>query len=421
MPVDNGTIDHEEEALIGRAVRGALSTEEKAALERHLAGCPTCSAELEAVRIFAASVAAGPLDEALDDAAVEHAMARLGATDEALDHAAVERAMAHLDVRTPAIATPPRRLRRTIGFAAFGAAAAAAVMFAVFRTPGPATTAGRVAAPAPSRPLVLADGSEVAPDDAATTIQVGEQTAARTVVRLPSGAARFHVRHDSRRVFRVDAGPVQIDDIGTVFRVAHETGGRVRVAVSEGRVAVLSSASGARVELGAGDERVFPASAEAAQKIDNPAEAPVAPPADLPAASASQRGQPRARLADDPTGLLASADVARRSHQPKAAVAPLRRLVEHYPKDPRTPSAAFTLGWVLLTDLNQPREAAAWFALAERIAPRGALAEDAAARVAEAWQKAGESRRAAEAARHYEQMYPTGRYIALMRGLIGKH
>jgi transmembrane sensor len=148
----------------------------------------------------------------------------------------------------------------------------------------------------------------------------------------------------------------------------------------------------------------------------------MAPAAEAPgAAPAPTRGQPRAHLADDPTALLAAADVARRSHDSKAAVAPLRRLIEHYPKDPRAPSAAFTLGWVLLTDLNRPREAAAAFAVAERIAPRGALAEDASARIAEAWQNAGESRRAAEAARHYEQMYPTGRYIALMRGLIGKH
>jgi TolA-binding protein len=101
-------------------------------------------------------------------------------------------------------------------------------------------------------------------------------------------------------------------------------------------------------------------------------------------------------------------------------VAPLRRLIERYPKDLRAPSAAFTLGLVLLTDLGRAREAAAAFAEAERGAPRGLLAEDAAARVAEAWQKAGDSRRAAQAARHYEQMYPSGRYITLMRGLIGE-
>jgi hypothetical protein len=56
-----------------------------------------------------------------------------------------------------------------------------------------------------------------------------------------------------------------------------------------------------------------------------------------------------------------------------------------------------------------------------RIALRGALAEDAAARVAEAWQKAGDARRTAQAARHYQQMYPTGRYLTMMRGLVGKN
>ena len=126
------------------------------------------------------------------------------------------------------------------------------------------------------------------------------------------------------------------------------------------------------------------------------------------------------RPADDAAALLLAADLARRSRDPRAAIGPLHRLVERHPRDPRAPSAAFTLGWVLLTDLNRPREAAGAFAEAERIAPRGALAEDAAARVAEAWQKAGEPRRAADAARRYVQVYPAGRYITLMRGLIGE-
>jgi transmembrane sensor len=217
-------------------------------------------------------------------------------------------------------------------------------------------------------------------------------------------------------LFRVDAGSVEIEDLGTVFRVAHEPAGRVRVTVSEGRVAVISVPTRLRVELGAGEERVFSATGEA-NDVAAPSEAP------RPAAATKGpiRGQSRAHGADDPAGLLAAADVARRSHAPREAVAPLRRLVERYPRDPRAPSAAFTLGWVLLTDLNRPREAAVAFAEAERIAPRGALAEDAAARVAEAWQKAGEPRRAAAAARHYAQIYPTGRYIGLMRGLIGEN
>jgi len=422
VQVDDDPHDHAEEALIGPAVRGSLNADDLVRLKRHLEGCPTCAAVFEAMRIFHASVAPGRDDEMRDEAAVARAMARVNepavdispadrAADDALDDAAVDRAMARLDEGAPVRATPRRKLRPAIGLGILGAAAAAAVVLAVYRAPRPAGTTTATTAAAPARAVVLADGSEVAPDDAATAIEIGEQTAERTVVRLPSGAARFRVRHDSKRLFRVDAGAIQIDDLGTVFRVAHEAAGRIRVAVSEGRVAVLP-ATGVRVELGAGDERVFSATA--------PTEAPEAAGPALPAGGGSVRGQPRARLADDPAELLAAADVARRAHDPRAAVAPLRRLVERYPKDPRAPSAAFTLGWVLLTDLNRPREAAAAFAVAERIAPRGALAEDAAARVAEAWHNAGEAGRASEAARHYERMYPTGRYIALMRGLIGK-
>jgi TolA-binding protein len=190
--------------------------------------------------------------------------------------------------------------------------------------------------------------------------------------------------------------------------------------VSEGRVAVVSAASRLRVELGAGEERVFSPTAEPRDGLEPPSEAPkTAVGASL--AKGPNHGPSRAHGGDDPAGLLAAADVARRSRSPRGAVAPLRRLVERYPKDPRAPSAAFTLGWVLLTDLNRPRDAAVAFADAERIAPRGALAEDAAARVAEAWQKAGEPRRAAAAARHYVQTYPSGRYIVLMRGLVGEN
>jgi TolA-binding protein len=112
--------------------------------------------------------------------------------------------------------------------------------------------------------------------------------------------------------------------------------------------------------------------------------------------------------------------MARRARNPQSAVASLRRLVEKYPKDPRAPSAAFTLGWVLLTDLGRPREAAAAFEEAERHASRGMLAEDATARVAEAWQRAGDSQRAAEAARRYQRLYPTGRHLTLMRALAGE-
>jgi transmembrane sensor len=410
--------DHPD-SLLDRAIRGELDVAGRAELDRHLARCATCAAELEVASIFMASAAPGPQDDALNRTAVEKALARL--EDAALDEVAVEGALARLQESE----TLGRKLRRVLGLQGWlrpavalgGVAAAVVIAFGLMRAPYPA--APSMAPIAASRTLVLEDGSEVAPADGPTAIHVVEQTPARTTVRLRSGSAQFRVRHDSRRLFRVDAGLVEIEDLGTVFRVAHESEGRVRVAVAEGRVAVLYPVSKQRVELGAGEERVF-----------LPEPAPIAatePASEAPRSSALSsvpvyaRAQSRSRGAEDPANLLLAADVARRSHRPQAAVAPLRRLMERYPKDPRAPSAAFTLGWVLLTDLGRPREAAGAFAEAERIAPRGALAEDAAARVAEAWQKAGDLRRAAGAARHYEQMYPNGRHVPLMRGLVGEN
>jgi TolA-binding protein len=389
------------EHLIDQALRGALNQQDQAILDCHLASCPDCALELETARVFAASVAPGNRDDALDRAVVENVLARLKQPD-------------GLGTRLRRWAEAQRLVRPVAALAVLGAAAAFAIGLAAHhsRQPGPPS----VAASVPARTLVLDDGSEVVPIEG-TMAQLSEQTPERTTVQLRSGSAQFRIRHNPRRLFRVDAGQIQIEDLGTIFGVDHQAGGRVHVAVFEGRVAVLSVASGVRVELRAGEDRLFPIAPE-------PSEGPIAaadPPKTHEPAAAASHGPARSRSVEDPASLLQAADHARRSRHPEAAVAPLRRLIDRYPRDPRAPSAAFTLGWVLLTDLGRAREAAAAFAEAERSAPRGLLAEDAAARVAEAWQKAGDSRRAAQAARHYEQMYPSGRYITLMRGLIGEH
>jgi TolA-binding protein len=395
VPVADEPREHPE-VLIERAIRGELSFADRMELARHLTECDGCSAEVEAAHVFRVATAPGKLDEALNDAAVTKALIRLEAP-------------AGLGERLERWLAPERLLRPAA--ALLGAIAVVTLGFVLLRARPPAPSS----AAALSRPLVLRDGSEITAANATASIQVAEETPTRTTVRLSSGSAQFRVRHDDKRLFYVDAGPIRIQDIGTVFRVAHDAKGGVRVAVSEGRVAVLYRASGLRFELGAGENRAFSVTAESSPATANEAQEPPGPVAAVP----GTRAETRVRNTEDPAELLVAADAARRSHRPQAAAAPLRRLLERYPKDPRAPSAAFTLGWVLLTDLGRPREAAAAFAQAERIAPRGALAEDAAARVAEAWQKAGDSRRAAEAARHYQHTYPSGRYAALMRGLVG--
>lgn len=395
--------DHPQE-LLDLAIRGELGSSDRAELERHLADCSMCAVELEAARIFRASVAPGRQDVALYRSAIDGAMERLKKRET-------------LGERLRRWMVGDRTLRPWMGFAALGAAATVAVGFVLIHIQQPVRPSS--APVAATRPLVLDDGSEITPTTATTAIQVDEQSPTRTTVRLRSGSAQFRIRHDSHRWFRVDAGALEIDDLGTVFRVAHEDSGKITVAVTEGRVAVHYPASSFRTELGAGESRTFDPRPIPEDALELPKEGPK-PSASPSAAAVGQPVASRVRSSEDPAALLLAADLARRSRNPQAAVAPLRRLVEKYPKDPRAPSAAFTLGWVLLTDLGRPREAAAAFAEAERHAPRGMLAEDAAARVAEAWQRAGDSRRAAQAARHYEQLYPTGRHLPLMHALVGE-
>jgi transmembrane sensor len=116
-----------------------------------------------------------------------------------------------------------------------------------------------------------------------------------------------------------------------------------------------------------------------------------------------------------PGDLLLLADVARLSHHPADAVAPLSRLLREHAADPRAPLAAFTLGRVLLDDLGRPREAAQSFVRAQQLDPDGPLSQDALAREVEAWSRAGEGQSARARALQYVQKYPAGRRLRSVR------
>jgi transmembrane sensor len=122
---------------------------------------------------------------------------------------------------------------------------------------------------------------------------------------------------------------------------------------------------------------------------------------------------------DEPGDLLLASDAARRSHHPAEAAKLLRKLLAGYESDPRAPAAAFTLGWLFMTDLGRPRDAALAFARAEALAPRGNLAEDAIARSVEAWHRAGERSRAAAGVERYRKAYPHGRHLGMLEQLVG--
>jgi transmembrane sensor len=297
------------------------------------------------------------------------------------------------------------------------------------------------------------DGSSATPRDAASLLRPVTVTPHEVVVQLASGGASFDVTPDRLRRFRVVAGSVAVEVLGTRFTMVRNDP-HVKIEVERGRV--LVAFAGGAEELGAGQMGVFPPSgavAAAAPAAAAPASA-ASPTAAAPAPSVAAAPVERAAAAPDPPAakrragpswrvhaqegdyrgayevlsregaaavrgtpddLLLAADVMRLSHHPQRAVAPLRRIISEHGRDPRATLAAFTLGRLLLEELGEPREAAAAFALVQSREPRGPLAEDALAREVEAWSHARVAGKARERALQYVAKYPDGRRTRSVR------
>jgi hypothetical protein len=320
--------------------------------------------------------------------------------------------------------------------------------------------------------------------DTGTNLDVLERSATRVTVRLTQGLARFHVRHDPLRLFRVEAGDVLIEDQGTIFTVQQQDG-TVDVAVTEGAVVVAFTVDDERrrVTLGPGQRGSYKASPKSGQvastiaQVDAP-ELPVADgsakemagvelsPSDEPiptgqrafgsaiapreslghsaSLESSERGDVTgdsdwrklahegeyqlaytllstrrfANVGSSAGDLLLASDIARRARHPADSVPLLRKLLVVHPRDASAPSAAFALGWVLMSDLARPREAAAAFERAVELAPGGNLAQDARGRAVEAWQRAGDINRAKRQFELYKRQYPNGRHVERLQRLI---
>ncbi len=291
--------------------------------------------------------------------------------------------------------------------------------------------AGGQAPLALDRPLPrLADGSSIVLDGPSATLKTLRESSDEVVVQLETGGAHFEVARRPSRIFRVQAGPVTVQVIGTRFHVRRD-GARTRVSVDRGRV--LASWWGGSRELGPGEQGTFPpegvaldapvgealaprATAEdevthEMKAAESPAPAPATP---APTAAVVTRrafaagAAVRSAAPMTPEALFALADRARASGRPDAAVAHLREIVERYPGDPHAPMAAFTEGRLLLEALAHPRQAAAAFERARALAKGGPLAEDALAREVESLHAAGDTVAAHDRAVRYRELYPRG-------------
>jgi transmembrane sensor len=284
-------------------------------------------------------------------------------------------------------------------------------------------------------PVRLADGSEatLASPDGQLFLEVNRAEQIR--LRLAAGSAHFEVVPNTQRQFSVLAGSIEVVVVGTAFDVQCADN-RARVAVTHGKVRVRSAAGVAYVQ--AGEERWFEPRrellAEPHAERSNSGRAPASPPAKREAARRVQalpeetarsewrrlnrRGDYQAAYAllergaavdDNLPALMEAADTARLTDHLDTAVRYLRRAVTDHRHDPATPLAAFTLGRLLLGQLDRPREAAEAFATVRELGPEGGLAQDALAREVEAWSKAGKIEEARVRAQLFIRNYPQSR------------
>jgi transmembrane sensor len=334
--------------------------------------------------------------------------------------------------RTLAGTRARRRRQQLTQRASAGAAVALVAVVAGFMVWRPEPTVPLAALPvtppsAAAGPMQFEDGSRIELLDAAASVVVDEVTRERIAVRLLRGSVRVDVVPRPERAFRVECGAVSVSVLGTAFELTREAE-RTHVKVLRGRVAV-DDAQGS-LQLGAGDAGWFPRPV-AAQPVSQPPPRRAAKVHNQDAGWQEQakRGDYKRAyelmpaspesLPDDVEALLLAADAARLSGHPAQAVPFLRRVVEQHARDSRASLAAFTLGGVLLNQLDRPREADAAYGHARSLSLSATLAQDALARQVEAAQRAGDATRVRELAREYLRRYPQGRRVQWVRDTSG--
>lgn len=117
-----------------------------------------------------------------------------------------------------------------------------------------------VEAPAGSRTsLVLPDGTEVRLNSGSVLTYLSDFGKKNRAVRL-TGEAYFDVRHSETMPFRVIAGDVVVNDLGTIFNVrSYGDDQRTEVALIEGRVSFCTAEDSTDVEMEPGDMAVYDA------------------------------------------------------------------------------------------------------------------------------------------------------------------
>jgi len=328
-----------------------------------------------------------------------------------------------------------RRTRLALDLAVMGVLCLLAAAFWTLRSPS--EVAKQV--PATANPGVLfslADGSTVTALDQGSRVVTHAVSPHRVELDLVEGNAQFDVTSDQEREFRVNAGRVTVVVLGTQFTIKLR-GELAQVEVQRGRVRV-DWERGQQI-LTPGERGTFPPiEAQAVSMLvpeseepllePVPVHSPIRPGADWRSLarkggfdSAYRMIHDKARPAalTDLDDLLLAADVARGAGHAGEALPYLNRAMALHTGDTRAAVAAFTMGRIRQTELNDPVGAAASFAQVRTIAPKGPLAEDALAREVECRFQAGDKIRARMLAEEYLRTWPSGSRARAVRHFGG--
>lgn len=320
--------------------------------------------------------------------------------------------------RSEANSSPKPRFAPRL-YAALALAAAAGVAFGVWlyaaRAMHPEPIAQAVSASAPMRKLELSDGSLVELAAGADAEVVRREPHGLRVLQR-RGQVHYRVAHDPARQFVIQAADVEVRVRGTEFSVelsndavaVHVTSGRVEV--DDGtRVTTLLTGEALRV-------RAYSARAAAASAAEPEAPAPASADSAAPAEPKPEHVEATPRV-DSVDALFQEVTDARASGRSAVAATRLREIVRRFPRDPRVPSAYFTLGRVERARGAHAAAARAFLGCANA-APGGTLAAEALAEAAASWLSAGQKASAARVAERYLKAFPKGSHAARMQAIV---
>lgn len=385
-------------------------------------------------------------------------------------------------VRARALRLERARARRA-SVTRFGAAAAAVVLAASvflflrmrpeaarslsFEVAGmPGSPGAFVSTTDTSALLRFSDGSTVdlAPSSA---LRIADLTTEGADVVLERGTVHTHVVPRDGNRWTVAAGPYRVSVKGTRFDTTWDPAtGRLRVAMSEGRVLVTGACLGAGRELVAGDVADVTCTDEAKTKRPEaigtvavetlPSAAPdVVNDAKTPTPATAPKDVSRTKSAASPIAatpapapgwielaragrvpealdaapietvlatapaseLMLLAEVARRGGRNDLAERAYRSVRRRFAATPEAEQSTFLLAR-LVADTGRVAEADTLFGEYAKAAPSGVFAEEAAGRLLELALARGDKPRARELARSYVARFPRGAAADLARSLL---